>query len=77
MAALWRYYIAVLERRPVVAKAVSSAVILGGGDVTSQLLLQEESWNYKRFACDSYSPSRKTDTISPRFLRVEKSLDLN
>jgi hypothetical protein len=70
MAALWRFYLLQLEKRPLTAKAVSSAIILGGGDLTSQLLLKEESWDYRRYAKISDLLSAEKPRKMQNFVRL-------
>lgn len=49
MASIWRWYLARLSAKPLPTKMVTSAVILGSGDVTAQLILAEKEWDARRF----------------------------
>jgi len=48
MSVLWARYLAALETKPLVTKSLTSAFLMGTGDVVAQKLIEKKKWELKR-----------------------------
>lgn len=63
MAALFRGYMSLLHTRPILTKSITSALIMGAGDIIQQSIEQWPSLKYRLKLTNTITPPRTDDTL--------------